>query len=56
MLPRDYSKAIVIAKRKNWRKFCEDVESAPEVSRLGKILSKDNSSHLSFQIESIQNQ
>jgi len=43
---RDYSKAIVIAKRKRWRKFCENVESAAKTSRLSRILSEDGSSHL----------
>jgi len=40
---RDYSKTIVIAKRKSWRKFCEDIETA---SRLSEIFSKDDLSHL----------
>jgi len=36
-----------MAKRKNWRKFCEVVENAPELYRLGRILNKYNSFHLS---------
>jgi len=44
----DYSKTIVIAKRKSWKKFCEDIESALQASRLGRILSKDDSSHLGY--------
>jgi len=43
---REYTKAINSAKRKSWRKFCEEVESAPEASRLCRILSKNGSSHL----------
>jgi len=41
---RDYSKAIVIAKRKSWKNSCEDIESASKASRLGRILK--NTSHL----------
>lgn len=41
---RIYKKAIVKAKRKGWRKFCTGIESAPEASRLCKILSRENQS------------
>ncbi|XP_018402109.1 PREDICTED: uncharacterized protein LOC108779236 [Cyphomyrmex costatus] len=43
---RGYSKAIIIAKRKSWRDFCKGIESAPEASRLNRILSKDNTLRL----------
>jgi len=43
---RDYSKAINLSKKRSWRKFCEDIESAPEASRLCRILSRDGSSQL----------
>ncbi|XP_029169805.1 uncharacterized protein LOC114939608 [Nylanderia fulva] len=39
---RIYKKAIVKAKRKGWRSFCSSIESAPEASRLSKILCKEN--------------
>ncbi|XP_029175237.1 uncharacterized protein LOC114943717 [Nylanderia fulva] len=39
---RIYKKAIVKAKRKGWRSFCSSIESAPEASRLSRILCKEN--------------
>jgi len=38
----NYSKAIVKAKRKSWREFCNNIESASESSRLSRILSQLN--------------
>jgi len=43
---RRYSKEIVKAKRKSWWEFCEAIESAPEASRLCRILSSSQSPHL----------
>ena len=34
-----YKKEIRSAKRRNWRNFCESIESAAEVSRLRQLLS-----------------
>lgn len=45
-LQRRYSKEIVVAKRKSWRAFCESIESAPEASRLNRILSQDSKPQL----------
>ncbi|XP_011251730.1 uncharacterized protein LOC112638260 [Camponotus floridanus] len=39
---RRYSREIVRNKRSSCREFCENVESAPEASRLNRILSSDN--------------
>ncbi|KMQ81651.1 lian-aa1 retrotransposon protein, partial [Lasius niger] len=39
---RVYRKAIVKARRIGWRNFCTNIESAPEASRLCRILCKDN--------------
>ncbi|XP_020298660.1 uncharacterized protein LOC109862902 [Pseudomyrmex gracilis] len=36
---REYSKKIKKSKCKSWRRFCESIESAPEASRLHRILS-----------------
>jgi hypothetical protein len=45
---RSYRKAIMVAKRNSWRKFCEEIKNVLEASRLHRILSKDNSPHLAF--------
>lgn len=37
---RSFKKAIRLAKRTSWRKFCESIESTTEASRLRKIMSK----------------
>jgi len=37
----DYNKALRQAKRKSWRRHCEEIEKAPECARLHTILSKD---------------
>ncbi|XP_020296446.1 uncharacterized protein LOC109861283 [Pseudomyrmex gracilis] len=37
-----YSKEIKKSKCKSWRRFCESIESAPEASRLHRILSLDH--------------
>ncbi|XP_020298815.1 uncharacterized protein LOC109863049 [Pseudomyrmex gracilis] len=38
---REYSKEIKKAKYKSWKHFCESIESAPEASRLHRILCFD---------------
>lgn len=43
---RRYSREIVRSKCSNCREFCESVESAPEASRLNRILSSDNHTQL----------
>ena len=43
---RAFKKAIQKAKRSSWRKFCKSVESAPEMSRMSKILKYSTSSQL----------
>ncbi len=35
---REYKAAIQEAKRSSWRKFCQDVEKAPEMAKLSRIL------------------
>ncbi|XP_020296936.1 uncharacterized protein LOC109861623 [Pseudomyrmex gracilis] len=44
---REYSKEIKKAKHKSWKHFCENIESAPEASRLHRILSLDHRPQLS---------
>ncbi|XP_020296294.1 uncharacterized protein LOC109861173 [Pseudomyrmex gracilis] len=39
---QEYSKEIKKAKYKSWKHFCESIESAPEASRLHRILSLDH--------------
>lgn len=41
---------ISIIKRNSWTDFCKSIKSALEAFKLSRILSKDNSSHLSCQI------
>jgi len=43
---RDYKKVIREAKRSSWRSFCAEVEGAPEMSRLSKILRRDTCQQL----------
>jgi hypothetical protein len=43
----DYNKALRQAKRESWRRHCEEIEKAPESSRLHKILSKRGQSAVS---------
>jgi hypothetical protein len=43
---RAYKKAIVVAKINSWRRFCEGTEKVPEASRLHRILSQENKTHL----------
>jgi hypothetical protein len=39
-----YNKALRQAKRKSWRRHCEEIEKVPECARLHRILSKDEHS------------
>ncbi|XP_046142185.1 uncharacterized protein LOC123987908 [Osmia bicornis bicornis] len=43
---KEYSKAIVKAKRKSCRDFCGSIEETPEASRLCRILSSDHRTQL----------
>ena len=38
---RRYKSAIKSSKKKSWRRFCENVESVPQLSRFHKIIGKD---------------
>ena len=43
----DYNKVLRQAKRESWRRHCEEIEKAPECTRLHRILSKDEQSTIS---------
>jgi len=43
----DYNKAFRQAKRESWRRHCEEIEKAPECTRLHRILSKGEQSAVS---------
>lgn len=42
-----YSKAIRLAKRQSWEKFCGEIENLPDRAKLTRILKKDESSRVS---------
>jgi hypothetical protein len=43
----EYNKALRQAKRKSWRRHCEEIAKAPECARVHRILSKDRPSAIS---------
>ena len=43
----DYNKPLRQAKRRSWRRHCEEIEKAPECARLHRILSKDERTEVS---------
>ncbi len=43
-LTRLYKKELQTAKRDNWRKFCESIESTTEAARLKNVLASNHTS------------
>lgn len=42
----EYNRELRRAKRKDWRRVCEDINNAPTAARMQKVLSKDHSNGL----------